>query len=363
MSKRRSQDHITGRYREDMPPPVERDAPEVRVRRPGCLLLGGLLVGILGAAAAAALALFLVLRPQAPAAHNAVWMGITWGQSEHEDESVRQLAQLLRAQGIDTLYVWTTWLQADATWSETTFENMPAPGIQTRFRIKLAHLDAWIGLPVDVPAYRLDDAEIRSEVASFATRALVDFGFDGVHINAEPVWDADENFLALLREVRLAMGEEATVSVAVPPDWNTGDPAIPAGPYTTADAHWSQEYKQRVAFLSDEMAVMAYNSGLSVPQDYQAWMAYQVTRFLSALVPLDVETRLIIGIPTYDAELPGHDPAAESIPAAVSGVLDGLAQNESVADRVRGLGIYAYWSTDASEWNTYHQFWLERDAG
>ncbi len=325
-------------------------------------MLGGLAFGILAAAATAALALYLLLRPVPVASHNATWMGITWGQETHEDETVQQLAELLQAQGIDILYVWTTWLQEDATWSETTFENIAAFVSQMREFYPEARLDAWIGVPAEVPAYRLDDEDIRAEVAAFASRALTEFGFDGIHLNTEPVWDADENFLALLREVRTAIGEEGFLSVAVPPDWNTGDPAIPAGPYTTAAAHWSQEYKQRVAFLSDELAIMAYNSGLRSPADYQTWMAYQVTRFVSALAPLDVETSLIVGIPTYDAELPGHDPQAESLPAAIGGIIAGLTQAGAEADRVRGLGLYAYWSTDAFEWNTYHELWLERDS-
>jgi hypothetical protein len=85
--------------------------------------------------------------------------------------------------------------------------------------------------------------------------------------------------------------------VAVPPDWNTGAPGIPVGPYTTTDAHWSLEYKQQVAFLVDELAVMAYNSGLGLAADYQTWMAFQVTQYVSAVAPLrEVQTRIVIGI-------------------------------------------------------------------
>jgi len=144
----------------------------------------------------------------------------------------------------------------------------------------------------------------------------------------------------------------------VPPDWNTGIEGIPVSPLTTTEAMWSQEYKQRVALLADEIVVMAYNSGLSSPLDYQVWMAFQVAQFTSAIVPLGVDTRLIIGIPTYDAEPPGHDPAVESLPAAITGVRNGMTQVEGASDLVQGVGLYAYWSTEPPEWAAYRELWL-----
>ncbi len=348
-----------GRFRSDAPPPERRGLPTQRVRRPGCILAVGLVAGILAAALTVILALLVLLRPKEPIGHNAIWIGIRWGEEVHTDDEVESLARLLHAEGIDVVYVWTSWLQDDGTWSETTFENMAAFVEQFKRYYSDARLDAWIGIPVELPDYRLDDEDIRAEIAAFSSQVLSTFGFDGIHLNAEPVWNGDEYFPVLLREVRQAIGEDIILSVAVPPDWNTGVPGIPAGPYTTADAHWSREYKQRVAFLSDEIAVMAYNSGLSTPEEYQIWMAYQVSQFAGALSPLGVDTQLIFGIPTYDAEPPGHDPAAESVPAAISGIKQGLDAVGAAAQLVRGVGIYAEWSTDAAEWTAYRQFWFD----
>ncbi|MFC1959219.1 glycosyl hydrolase family 18 protein [Chloroflexota bacterium] len=350
--------HITGQYSEDVPPPGERELPDQRFGRPGCVLLVGLAVGILAAALTTSVVLFFVLRPTQPDGGNAVWLGISWGEAPQTEEAVQQLAGMLKAQNIDTLYVWTTWLQEDKTWSETTFEHIGAFVGQVKAAYPEARVDAWIGLPTELPDYRLDDSELQTIVADFSGQAVQDFGFDGIHINAEPVWDGDENYLALLRAVRQKIGEDVVLSVAVPPDWNAGVPDIPVGEFTTPDAHWNQEYKQRVGFLADEIAVMAYNSGLTSPLDYQTWMAFQVTQYATALDALEIDTRLIMGIPTYDAELPGHDPAVESVQAAISGVQQGIEQSGQAGNRVRGLGIYAYWSTDASEWNAYSQLWL-----
>ncbi|MBN1965913.1 MAG: hypothetical protein JW910_14780, partial [Anaerolineae bacterium] len=308
--------------------------------------------------------LYLLLRPTPASDHNAVWLGIDWGRDVQETERVENLAEILRYNGIDTLYIWTTWLQADGTWSETTFANMSAFLTQLRAAYPDARLYAWIGVPVDTPQYRLDDDVVRGTVATFAGRAIAEFGFDGIHLNAEPVWDGDEYFRALLREVRQVIGAEVPLSVAVPPDWNTGAPGIPVGPLTSPGLAWSVEYKQAVALLADEIAVMAYNSGLGSMQDYQTWMAFQVTQFASAIASLGSNTRLIMGIPTYDAEPPGHDPAVENVPAAISGVRLGIEQlaeqDEGAAGLVQGVGIYAYWSTDLVEWTSYRQLWLRQ---
>ncbi len=356
--------HVTGRYRRDLPPPDQRGRPGERVRQPGRCLLLGLLVTVGSAALTALLALALVWlwRAGKPAGRNAIWLGIDWGETVHGDEVVRNLAEGLRRYQIGTVYLWTSWLQEDGTWSETTFDSIGAFVGQFKRAYPEARLYAWIGLPAELPEYRLDDAELRADVAAFSARTITNFGFDGVHLNAEPVWDGDNDFVALLREVRGVIGPDVPLSVAVPPDWNTGTPGVPVGPYTTPDAMWSLEYKQQIAFLADEIVVMAYNSGLSLPQDYETWMAFQVTQFTSAIAPLEVDTHLIFGIPTYDAEPPGHDPAVESVPAAIAGIKRGLAQSGEAAALVQGIGLYAYWSTEAPEWAAYRQLWLDQAA-
>ena len=355
--------HLTGPYREDAPPPVNREPRQRRVRRPGCILAAGLLLAVVSAAVVTLVLLLIFLRPRVPEARNAIWLGIDWGQDVHTDEAVENLANLLRSEGIGTAYVWLSWLQEDLTWSDTTFENMPAFVAQIRHFYPELRLDAWIGLPTELPDYRLGEADVRDGVNAIVQRALTEFAFDGIHLNAEPVWSGDEDFITLLRGVRQSIGPEAWLSVSVPPDWNTGIPGIPAGPLTTPEAYWSAEYKQRVAFLANELTVMAYSSGLSTTQDYETWMAFQVTRFVEALVPVkDLGTRLVIGIPTYDAEPPGHDPAVENVQTAVAGIKRGIDASGENGALVYGVAIYANWTTDANEWAAYRQLWLLPDT-
>jgi hypothetical protein len=52
-------------------------------------------------------------------------------------------------------------------------------------------------------------------------------------------------------------------------------------------------------------------------------------------------TELIVGIPTYDAALPAHDPLIENVESAVLGIREGLAQAGEAASVVEGIAIYA----------------------
>jgi len=217
-------------------------------------------------------------------------------------------------------------------------------------------------LPVEgsgIP-YRLDNEAVRTAIADFAARAVSEFGFDGVFLNIEPVWNNDENFLALLRAVRTRLGVAVPISAAIPPDWSPVGADIPVPPLIVPGTVWSQEYKQSVALLVDEMAVMAYNSGLSRAEDYTRWVAYQVEVFAAAVDALGVSTEIVIGLPTYDAEPPGHDPLVENVASGAAGVIAGLEAAGDAAVYVRGTALYAGWTTDDLEWLEYLRAWVNR---
>src|SRR3970282_1573777 len=57
-------------------------------------------------------------------------------------------------------------------------------------------------------------------------RGLVDEGFDGVHLNVEPVDDDNDEFLALLRALRTAVGEDRVLSLAATRSAPLGPPSF-----------------------------------------------------------------------------------------------------------------------------------------
>ncbi|KXK18164.1 MAG: Glycosyl hydrolase family 18 [Chloroflexi bacterium OLB15] len=292
---------------------------------------------------------------------NAIWIGTEWTYEQPDDAAVKELAERLKGHEIGTLYAWVSWLQADNTWRGTTnFENVTNFVAQFRAADPEAELHGWVSLPVEgdgIP-YRLDDPTVRQQVVNMSQRAVNEFGFDGVFLNIEPVWNGDENFLALLREVRAALGSEIPISVAIPPDWSPIDADVPVPPLITPGTIWDHDYKQSVALLVDQMVVMAYNSGLGAPSDYEAWVAYQVEAYADAVSELGEGTAVVIGIPTYDSAPPGHDPYVENVISAVAGIRRGLASAGNAANWVRGLALYGEWTTSDDEWQAFQDSWV-----
>jgi hypothetical protein len=225
-------------------------------------------------------------------------------------------------------------------------------------------LYGWIGFPVQLGPnnYRLDDTTLHRTTAAFSKSVVEDLGFDGVFLNVEQVWnDNADDFVAMLMTVRQELGANVPVAVAIPPDWSPLNADIPKPPLIRPGTEWDTAFKQRVALLTDQMAIMAYNSGLDDPNDYADWVAYQVEVYAQAIAELDAGAALLIGIPTYDNELPGHNVIAENVPTAITGVRRGLSNLGDAAINVQGIAIYAGWTTDDDEWEQYLTLWGNRN--
>lgn len=347
--------------RQQLRPPQEFKLPKIRIPRS---------VGMLVAAGGAVLfvvfvILFLAsLRPSvAERAPNALWLGTEWTYEQRTDEEIAALVQNLRDRKIGTVYAWVSYLQFDGTWrAQDQFENVKSFAERFKAAYPESLLVGWVSLPTtqaDRVTKRINDVGLQEEVANFSKRVVDEFGFEGVFLNAEPVWDGDQDFLALLRAVRATIGLETPLSAAIPPDWSPSNSNIPLPPLIEPGTEWAKSYKQSVALLVDHMAVMAYQSGLSTPADYAQWVAYQVRAFAQAVAELNIETGLLIGIPTFDAEPPGHDPFVENINSAVQGIRLGLQQAGDAARFVEGVAVYADWTTTDDEWSEYQQFWAD----
>ncbi|MBE0690469.1 MAG: hypothetical protein IH587_10160 [Anaerolineae bacterium] len=295
---------------------------------------------------------------------NAIWIGTEWTYETHEDQAIEQLVADLRERKIGTIYAWVSWLQPDETWRGVdNFDKVRAFVEQFKRFYPEAELLGWISLPVDDgQGYRLDQTDVQEKVVQFSQTTVDEFNFDGVFLNVEPVWNDDDNFLSLVRQVRAALPEGTLIGAAIPPDWSPLNADIPVPPLIVPGTVWDDSFKQSAALLLDQMAVMSYNSGLSSSSDYTLWTAYQVKTFAQAIDALGAgaTTELIIGIPTYDAEPPGHDPLVENVTSAADGIKLGLQQAGEAARLVRGAAIYAGWETDEQEWTQFEQSWLQR---
>jgi hypothetical protein len=292
---------------------------------------------------------------------NAIWLGTEWTYRRPADEVVNTLVARLRDHGIGTIYAWVSLLQPNGAWSETIrINDVKAFVDQVKRAYPEASVYGWLSVAAEAEdgSDRLGNTQVQQTVADFSNRMVAELGFDGVFLNVVPVTDNDEDYLRLLRKVRATMGEDALLAVGVPPDWTPPDTDIPQPPQIAPGTVWAKDYKQRVAILADQIAVMAYNSGLSTTADYSAWMSYQVDSFAAAIAELDTGNDLLIGVPTYDTSTPDHDPAVENVEAAIAGIRAGLSRAGDAGRVVAGIAIYAEWETSAAEWDQVRSLWI-----
>ena len=291
---------------------------------------------------------------------NAAWLGVEWVKEPHDKSEITTLAHILWQRQIRFVYVFVSYLKRDGEFNKTYAQ---APEFVRGLKATQIDLNvqAWIGLPLrqsGIPRsgwVDLGDAMTRQKITAFCTDITRLAGFDGVHLDPEPVPSGDANVLALLDEIRYGIGANSTLSIATPRIQPIlSDMRLPFVGWVA----WRAGYYQEVAKRVDQMAVMVYDSGLPLPALYRQWGRFQVIEISRALDGTDVD--LFFGVPTSEEKTWTHWPGAENMTSGLQGVIDGLNDAEVRPSVVAGVAIYPYWETDATEWASYESFWLGR---
>ncbi|MFN8375139.1 MAG: hypothetical protein U0694_19965 [Anaerolineae bacterium] len=308
------------------------------------------------------------LRNRAPeAGPNAIWLFDEWTYARRSDDAIAELVQQLRDNRIGTIYAWVSYLRTDGSWAgnqggrfDDIADDVQAFVVQLKRAYPEAQVLAWIGLPsgTNPQTYAMEPTVWAQTISDFSERSITQMGFDGVFLHADQVVTGDENYMDLLRLLRLNLGEGATIGVAVPPDWTPTDANITLPPLYAPGTLWTEDYKQRVALIADQIAVMAYNSGFTDAEDYINWVAYQTRVYAETVAALDGAAQIIIGVSTGSADLPRHDPTVENIETAAAGVRQGIAEAESAALSIRGIALYFSQTIDPEEWTQFRDHWL-----
>jgi spore germination protein YaaH len=179
----------------------------------------------------------------------------------------------------------------------------------------------------------------------------MDEGFDGIHLNIEPVDDGNVEFLSLLRALRTAVGPDRILSLS----------AIRPGPVRLPFAPnflWTREYYARIGEVADQIVVMAYDTALPTPSFYRRYLSYVAHTVTSRLLS-NGRTRVLVGIPTYDETGLMHRGHVENPENALLGLVAGL-RGLGAGGTFEGVALYAEWTTDEAEWATYERVWRGR---
>jgi hypothetical protein len=160
----------------------------------------------------------------------------------------------------------------------------------------------------------------------------------GVHLNVEPMPSGDQDFVKLLDAMRAVLPKDKILSVAAYPP--------PTRWHPFPDVHWDENYFRGVAKRCDQLAVMMYDAGQSIPKTYQKLMADWTVEVLNWSEGKPV----LLGVPTYDdAGVGYHDPKMENLTNALLGIHRGLSR-ATVPTNYQGVAIYCDWETADSEW-------------
>ena len=288
---------------------------------------------------------------------NAVWLEHRWLERRHPDTEMEALFARLHARGIVYAYPHVIPFDEAGRLPSHDREQMRSFLAAARRTAPEVKVLPWIGgLRRGYRRQRsgtieLDSLAQRQRIVAEA-RGLVDEGFDGVHLNVEPVDDGNDAFLALLRALRTAVGPGRVLSIAAtrPAPWG-----LPRAP----NFAWSPDYYARVATTVDQIVIMAYDTALPTASLYRRYVRWAARSVAGALDASGSEARVLMGIPTYEPYGFMHRRGVETPENALAGVVAGL-RGLGAGGTFEGVALYAEWTTDAAEWSAYERHWRNR---
>ncbi len=285
-----------------------------------------------------------------PACHvtsNGAWIGVEWTSQPIDPRAIANLAQQATKQHLRYLFPFTTYVKADRSFSPSYTYARAFVAAFHQHNQQTALL-AWVGLPHQHVEFA--NPQVRTTIITFIASLITTAGFDGVHINAEPIPNGDPDYLQFLDELRLALAPTQLLSVASLPWASTLESALlPANPY-----RWTSSYYHAVASRVDQIVAMTYDSQAVVPALYRLWMREQVQGIRQSISDQPID--LLIGISLSREVTSSHRPEVENLANGLAGLCAGLAKQTQDGASINGVALYAFWESDARDWQIW-QSW------
>jgi len=332
-----------------------------RLRRPARVLaVVSAVVLLIAVAAVAALRLQFTGTPAAWAkttGHDALWLGHAWVDGRRTEADVAALAVRLRATGIRDVYVHSGPFEWDGRLPPSKYPNAGNFLKWWREHLPGVRVSAWLGQVVKNGLDLGDPAARRRVVAGAA--GLARLGFDGVHYDFEPVGDGDRNLLEVLRATRAAIGPGRVLSVATHQIEPLAGVRHPFRLVLGHDKYWTPGYFRQVAALTDQVAIMTYDSFLPLAGLYGGHVVRQAAL---ALEHVPAEKTILIGAPAYHDHGWHRLDAAESVAVAAEGARLALTRHGRPRERF-GLALYVDFAATEQDWREYQEGWVAPRQG
>ena len=282
---------------------------------------------------------------------NAVWLEHRWLEKPHSVEEMEQMFRFLDHHGIVYAYPHLIPFDSAGRLPLHNREQMRAFLASARRVAPNMKVLPWVGgLRVGYKRSRagtidLGDLGQRQRMVA-ECRGLMDEGFDGIHVNVEPIANGDDDYLALLRALRAAVGTGILSLSATRPG--------PVAPAFAPNFFWTADYYARIADSADQVVLMTYDTAIPTPGLYRRYVAYAAAT-VTANLARSHRTRVLVGIPTYDETGLMHRKGVETVENALLGVVSGLRGR--AGGTFEGVALYAEWTTDPEDWAVYERVW------
>ncbi len=279
---------------------------------------------------------------------NGLWVRYTHYFGQKSDAEISALCERLKVEGIRDAYFHVRFIQMDGSLKFRYPEQAKKLIAAVRAQAPETRAIAWVyaGNARGGGAVVLSDPTVRQKMVAEALWLCTECGFDGVQWDYEICEDGNQDLLRLLEETRAALPKNKILAVAAPM-W-----------FPMRAFGWSEDYFSLIAAHCDQVAVMCYDTGMLLPRAYVALTAQNVVHVTQAVARGNPHCRVLLGVPTYGKGLFSHNPHAENIANALRGARHGLADPNVRKDVFAGVALFADYTTDESEWETYHKLWL-----
>jgi glycosyl hydrolase family 18 (putative chitinase) len=282
---------------------------------------------------------------------NAVWLEHRWLEKPHSVEEMEQLFRFLDHHGVVYAYPHLIPFDSAGRLPLHNREQMRAFLATARQVAPNMKVLPWVGgLRVGYKRSKpgtIDLADLGQRQRMVAEcRGLMDEGFDGIHVNVEPVANGDDDYLALLRALRAAVGTGILSLSATRPG--------PVAPAFAPNFFWTADYYARIAETADQVVLMTYDTAIPTPGLYRRYVAYAAA-MVTADLARSSRARVLVGIPTYKDSGLMHRKGVETTENALIGVVSGLRGR--AGGTFEGVALYAEWTTDPEDWAVYERVW------
>lgn len=294
-------------------------------------------------------------RSKVPGPHpNALWARHWWVGEDRSECDYRLMARHIRQLGLTDVFFHSGPFRPDGTVDPARYRyaqrlvdamHRLVPGVRIQ-----AYLGQFEGTRPNTDDLDLTNADNLARVVGTA-KIFLDFGFDGIHYDIEPIPVDSQRFVDLFDRTRaLTLERGGVLSTAI--EERRPDPEDGWG-IDSDRSHPTDDWLRVLSSHVDQLAVMTYDAGQKTDEDFRRWTAYQ-TKEIAAVV--GDRTTIFMGI--SDGPWDGNGNPTETARNGSVGVMRGVQGLPPEIARNVGAGVFSDWITTEDEYSVIEAEWV-----